>query len=74
VLRTKIETLMKSCRRLGFSRLLNLYEKVEDLAVLGEAVGGNVRSPKAYTDFSGTPDKSELGAILCLSKPREETY
>ena len=35
-MRTKIETLKQCCRRLGFSQLLNLDEKVEDLAVLGE--------------------------------------
>ena len=29
-----LETFRKGCRRLGFSHLLNLYEKVEDLAVL----------------------------------------
>ena len=31
-----VKTWKKCCRRLGFSHLLNLYEKVEDLAVLGE--------------------------------------
>jgi hypothetical protein len=31
-----LETFEKGCRRLGFSHLLNLDEKVEDLAVLGE--------------------------------------
>jgi hypothetical protein len=32
---TTLETFGKSCRRLRFSRLLNLYEKVEQLTVLG---------------------------------------
>lgn len=30
----RFETLKKSCRRLGFSHLLNLDEKAEDFAVL----------------------------------------
>ena len=34
--RTILETLKKGCRRLGFSQLLDLDEKVEDLAVLWE--------------------------------------
>jgi hypothetical protein len=31
---TTLETFEKSCRRLGFRHLLNLYEKAEDFAVL----------------------------------------
>lgn len=74
---TTFETSKKSCRRLGFSQLLNLHEKAEDFAVLrvnALTVFGYVTAehfPVSFRDFHRC---SFLGFDLLTARPLERSF
>ena len=74
---TMFETFAKSCRRLGFSQLLNLHEKAEDFAVLrvnALTVFGYVTAehfPVSFRDFHRC---SFLGLDRGRARPLERSF